>query len=284
MRTHVLYVRGPQWRELAERADKPLASPAFRATKAEGRTRAGFLTLPDGSAVFIKQSPVDSWWDGLRIRLTGSPAFRALRGARMLEAAQIAHPSPLAVVEQREWGLVRASCLISEAILEGDTLSRFALGPGGIKGRDARRRRRILDAVARQVRRVHDAGLYTRDMQETNVIVADGTGEEFRVWFLDLEDFRKPGHVTWAHRMRNLVHLDRSIGRFLCKAARLAFLYSYLGEKPARAEARQIVKDLLYLRSRVDRRRSRRGDVCAVEPIAGVDEETVPARGGSAGS
>ncbi|MGB6089958.1 MAG: lipopolysaccharide kinase InaA family protein, partial [Candidatus Binataceae bacterium] len=158
-------------------------------------------------------------------------------------------------------GAVRASYLISEALLEADSLSRFALGPGEVKGRDARRRRRILAAVAREVKRMHDAGIYTRDLQETNVMVADDGAEGFRVWFIDLEDFRRErgnGGVSRERRIRNLVHLDRSIGRFLCRAARLAFLYDYLGARPERGEARRMVRDILAMRSRIDSGRARR--------------------------
>ena len=190
--------------------------------------------------------------------IAGSPAARALKGAALLDAAGIPHPSPLAAAEIVGRGAVRASYLVSEALLDGDTLSRFALGPGQIKGRDPRRRRRILDHVARQVRRIHDARLYTRDLQETNVMVADDEGQGFRVWFLDLEDFRRLRRVGWPRRASNLIHLDRSIGRFLCRAARLAFLYAYLGGKPERAEARKMVHQLLVLREQMERRHSPR--------------------------
>jgi len=64
--------------------------------------------------------------------------------------------------------------------------------------------------------------------------------------------------VGWRRRARNLIHLDRSIGRFLCRAARLAFLYAYLGGRPERAEARKIVHQLLVLREQMKRRYSRR--------------------------
>ncbi|HKN01119.1 MAG TPA: lipopolysaccharide kinase InaA family protein [Candidatus Binataceae bacterium] len=258
MRMHVLYAREPRWRQFAERAEDLIADPAFRAVKSEGRTLAGIIELPDGNPVFIKKSQSDSWLRGIVTPIIPSSAARAVAGAAMLEEAGIAHPRPLAAMELRSRGALRASYLISEAIVGGDTLSRFALGPGGVKGRDARRRRRILDTVARQVRRIHDARLYTRDLQETNVMVADDEDGGFLVWFLDLEDFRRVRRVDWAHRMRNLVHLDRSIGRFLCRAARLAFLYAYLGGRPQRAEARRLVAQILALRARIDRRHSPR--------------------------
>jgi hypothetical protein len=261
MRTQVLYAREPRWREVAERAEELIRGSGFTPVKSEGRTLAGVLRFADGSAVFIKRSAPTSWLRGALMPIAGSPAVRALKGAALLDAAGIPHPSPLAAAETVCRGAVHASYLVSEALLDGDTLSRFALGPGEIKGRDARRRRRILDKVARQVRRIHDARLYTRDLQETNVMVADDAGQGFRVWFLDLEDFRRLRRVGWPQRARNLIHLDRSIGRFLCRAARLAFLYAYLGGKPERADARRIVNELLLLRAQTERRQSRRADV-----------------------
>ena len=258
MRTQVLYAREPRWREVAEHAEELIGSSGFTPVKSEGRTLAGVLRLADGSAVFIKRSAPRSWLRATLMPIAGSPALRALKGAALLDAAGIPHPSPLAAAETVGRGALYASYLLSEALLDGDTRSRFALGPGQIKGRDARRRRRILDNVARHVRRIHDARLYTRDLQETNVMVADDEGQGFRVWFLDLEDFRRLRRVGWPQRARNLIHLDRSIGRFLCRAARLAFLYAYLGGKPERAEARKIVHQLLVLREQMERRHRRR--------------------------
>lgn len=258
MRTRVLYARTPKWRSLIERADELIAGPGFRAVKAEGRTLAGVLEIPGHESVFIKRTRERSWAKGLAARGSGSRAARAIAGAEILASAGVPHPAPIAAMDEVSGGAVRASYLISEALLEADSLSRFALGPGEIKGRDARRRRRILAAVAREVKRMHDAGIYTRDLQETNVMVADDDAGGFRVWFIDLEDFRRDrgnGGVSRERRVRNLVHLDRSIGRFLCRAARLAFLYDYIGGRPERGEARRMVREVLAMRARIDRGR-----------------------------
>ncbi|HVA81394.1 MAG TPA: lipopolysaccharide kinase InaA family protein [Candidatus Binataceae bacterium] len=259
MRTHVLYARSRYWRSLIERADELMASPVFHALKDEGRTIAGVLELPGRPPVFLKRTRERSWPSGIAARGVGSRAARALAGAEILAAAGIAHPAPLAAMNQLSAGAVRASYLMSEALAGADSLSRFALGPGEIKGRDARRRRRILGTVAREVKRMHDAGIYTRDLQETNVMVADGGGGEgFRVWFIDLEDIRRVREVSRARRIRNLVHLDRSIGRFLCRAARLAFLYDYLGAHPEPGQTRRMVRDVLAMRAQIDHSRARR--------------------------
>jgi hypothetical protein len=255
MRSIVLYARSPEWRAVIERADELLASPIFRALKSEGRTLAGFLDLPGVDPVFIKRVDIPSWSRGIYARISGSRAARSLAGAAMLAAKSVAHPEPLAAMDSYQAGAIRASYVLSRALPHADTLSRFALGPNEIKGRDVRRRKRISDTVANEVRRLHDSGLYTHDLQETNIMVEDDQSGGFKVYFIDLEDFRQSATVSWERRILNLVHLDRSIGRFLCRAARLDFLYAYLGKRPARTEARKIVADILGSCAAIDRRK-----------------------------
>jgi len=257
MERHVLYARSPGSRALLERADELIASARFRPYKSEGRTLAGVIESDDFAPAFLKRTEAPSWGRGIIERIRGSRAKRSLRGARILAAKGIPHPAPLAALDVIEWGAVRTSYLASEFLADADTLSRFALGPGEIKGRDVRRRKRISDAVAREIRRLHDSGIYTLDLQETNVMVKD-YGGGYQVYFVDLEDFRRARTVSWRRRMLNLVHLDRSIGRFLCRAARLDFLYAYLGARPGRAEARKRVAEILRLKEKVARRARRR--------------------------
>jgi hypothetical protein len=72
----------------------------------------------------------------------------------------------------------------------------------------------------------------------------------------------------------NLVHLDRSIGRFLCRAARLDFLYSYLGHRPDRTSARRIVSEIISARHAIDRRKHVATPTAerVVAPLAGGTE------------
>jgi tRNA A-37 threonylcarbamoyl transferase component Bud32 len=121
------------------------------------------------------------------------------------------------------------------------------------------RRIAIFRAVAREVRRMHDAGIYTRDLQETNIFVGEAPAGGFRVSFLDLEDFRRIRRVTDRRRWTNLVHLDRSVGRFMSRAARLDFLYAYLGGRPQREDARRIVREIVALKIAVGARRTSTG-------------------------
>jgi len=121
---------------------------------------------------------------------------------------------------------------------------------------NARGEKLFSDALAAELRRLHDAGLYTRDLQETNVMVEEGEGA-LRFHFLDLEDFRRASVVSHRRRMMNLVHLDRSIGRFMSRADRVDFLYAYSGRPVEKQARREIVSDLLKLRGSVERRHRR---------------------------
>jgi tRNA A-37 threonylcarbamoyl transferase component Bud32 len=255
MRTRVLYARSPEWRDLIARADELMASPDFRVLKSEARTRAGFIDVPGAGPAFIKRVEISSWSRGIIARLRGSRAKRSLAGAAMLKAHGLAHPEPLAAMDFYRAGAIRASYLVSRALINADSLSRFMLGPGEIKGRNVHRRKQISDTVAAQIRRLHESGLYTRDLQETNIMVEDNESGGFDVYFIDLEDFRRAANVSWKRRIMNLVHLDRSIGRFLCRAARLDFLYSYLGHRPDHAVARKMIAEVKAARESIDRRK-----------------------------
>ena len=274
MRTAVFYAHSPDWHAVVERADELMASPAFRVIKSEARTRAGFLDVPGAGTAFIKRVEIPSWSRGIYARFRGSPARRSLAGAAMLNAHGIAHPEPLAAMDSYRAGAIRASYLVSRALVNADSLSRFMLGPGEIKGRDVHRRKQISDAVAAQIRRLHESGLYTRDLQETNIMVEQNESGGFKVHFIDLEDFRRVRQVSWNRRILNLVHLDRSIGRFLCRAARLDFLYSYLGQRPDRTTARKIVAEVRAARESIDRRKRRGAPATkpVVAPLAGGTE------------
>jgi hypothetical protein len=255
MRRRLLYAQSPAMAALIERADELMASAAFQVVKAEGKTRAGFLACSDGRRVFIKCNEVRSRLAGMYEMLGGSRASRALRGAEILRAAGFHCATPLAAMDSIRSGAVRASYLMSEALEHAQILSHFALGREGEPRHGYARRKTVSDALAAELRRMHEAGIYTRDLQETNIVVEERVGA-LCFYFLDLEDFRRSSHVSARRRTLNLVHLDRSIGRFVSRGGRLAFLYAY-AQPSSRAARRAMVANFLELRREVERSRIR---------------------------
>lgn len=250
MGKRLLYARSAQWAALAERIDQLMAGPFFRPLKNQGRTAAGFLEGPGAARAFVKRVSVESWLSRLAYAVRPSRAARALRGAALLAGAGFSASRPLAALEVRRRGLLRESYWLAEPLTGARVLSRVALD-----GRlELAARRRLLELVAREVRSLHDRGLYSCDLQETNLLVESDARGAFRLHFVDLEDFRAAATVGQRRRLLNLAHLDCTIGRFLNRGARLRFLYAYLGTRPPRARRRRLLRQLERIRLRVQKR------------------------------
>ena len=275
MHKRVLYAADPRWAAMADRLDELMADGGFRPLKDEARTRAGLLQGPDGAFVFVKRVHTGSWMKGVVAAARGSRVRRWLDGAAMLSRAGFNRPRPLAAVEVRRAGAVSESYLVCEALSDATVLSGAVLDGGRVHFRS---RRSLLSAVMREVRRLHDAGLYTLDLQETNLMVEERDGAPPRISFVDLEDFRRVRSVSWQRRMLNLIHLDRSIGRFLNRPARLRCLYDYLdADTMDRDERRRAVAQFWRLRDGLESRRRARAPRLASAPPAGLANGAAPA-------
>jgi len=251
MASRALYASSPDWATVGERLDELLHGPEFRVLKRTSRTLAGIARV-DGVEVFVKRV-TSSWIKGIIAQVCGSRARKTIGGAEILHRAGFSHPKLIAAFEHCQGGSVRASYMIVEYLHHPKILSRFALADG----RDFRWRRSLSERLARTIRSLHDAGCYTRDLQETNLML-EAQGSGLKIYFTDLEDFRRLPLVPQRLRLLNLIHLDRSIGRFVSRAHRLRFFYNYLGERPQRAEARALVAYLHGMYQRIERRKRRR--------------------------
>jgi hypothetical protein len=281
MRMRILTARTPAWAAVVAQASQLIDGPGFRPLKRSStRTVAGFIAV-DGATVFIKRVDERAQHKGWVRRVWGSRARRVLRGAAILRAGGFARPEPLATAEARSMGAVQASYVISEALDGARVMSEVVLAGGR---RNFRRRCSISGAVATEIRRLHDAGIYTLDLQETNLMLSGGDDAEWKIHFVDLEDFRHTRTVSERRRMLNLMHLDRTIGRFLPRTQRLRFLYNYLGGRPARNEARRFLNRYFMLHTRAERRaRSRRRSI-PTTPSAAPDGASARSRTHAGGS
>jgi hypothetical protein len=280
MVTRALYASSPDWAAAGRGLDQLVDGANFRVVKKNSRTLAGIAHI-NGEEVFLKRVTNQSWLKGVIARFCGSRARKTIRGARVLARAGFAHPKLLAAFEQHRRGSVTASYVIVEYLRRPIILSRFALADG----QDFHWRRTISASLAQTIRSLHGAGCYTRDLQETNVMLAIESGRP-KIYFTDLEDFRRLPLVPWRLRLHNLIQLDRSIGRFISRAHRLRFLHNYLGDNAGRAEARVLVRRLNRLHRRIERRRLHRERSTAIlMPVADPRTSKIdPAPTGAAGS
>ena len=208
-------------------------------------------------ALYLKRYNCFSWRVSLGSLFRKSGAVRALRGARVLLQAEIATPKPVAAVESRCWGVVTKSFFLTEEIEGGKTVDAYWRGDlSGLKGQAGLRRRRgFLRSLASLFQSLHDHHVYHDDLKDANILVAPGSRAETDCFFLlDLEGIRNYSRLSERRRIKNLVQLNRTLGRYLGRAERLCFLKRYMGaDCDDRRRRRLWAKKILRRSSRLDR-------------------------------
>ncbi|HZD42026.1 MAG TPA: lipopolysaccharide kinase InaA family protein [Terriglobales bacterium] len=189
--------------------------------------------------------------------LVPSGATRSLKGALMLARHNIPTASPLAAVESRYWGMLTGSYYLSEEIIDGKTADAYwAEQLAGLAGRcGMRRRRQFLSAIALMIQRLHERRIYHNDLKDANIIVAPDSREAESFFLLDLEGVRLCLFLSMRRKIKNLVQLNRTLGRYLARTQRLFFLKHYLG--PGKNEGkilRSWVGQILRATQRADQR------------------------------
>jgi hypothetical protein len=168
-----------------------------------------------------------------------SGAFRSVRGAAILREAEIATAKPLAAVEVHRWGTLEKSFYLSEEIAGAKTADAYwrenlktLSGPVGFRSRRA-----FLIDLSRLFRKLHGARIYHNDLKDFNILVRRDRDGKHELFVLDLEGVRRCRKLSARRRIKNLVQLNRTLGRFLTRTEKLRFLKSYLSAGPGFAKA-----------------------------------------------
>ena len=244
--------------------DRLLTRPDCEVIKLQKKVMVGRVVTPIGP-VYVKRYPVHAW----RVALLGigrpSPARRAFDAARALAARGFGTPRAVAAVEERRSGLLRRSFFLTHEVGGAITADRFW---DAAAGRTAERHR-FARALGDLFRRLHAAGVYHNDLKDVNLLVRQ---EEAAPTFvlLDLERVQIGDRIGERRRTKNLVQLERTLGRHANAAARCRMLRAYLGPDASRADLRRWATRVIAEAARKDSRaappapRPRTGVACAV--------------------
>ncbi len=217
--------RGAAWRDADAAAlrdpDALLTSAAAWPLKRPDAGRAVGLVVAGDRSVVVKVYDESGARGMLERLLVGSPAARAARGRARMAAAGFAVPDLVAVMETALRVPDRRSALVTAAVL-GERADWYW------EGLSRRDRRRFAQHLGAYVRAVHAQGLYPQDMRISNVVVMP-TGAAVTLVLVDLDRVRRHRRLAWRRRLKNLVQIDRSLGRLARASERLSFLHSYLG-------------------------------------------------------
>jgi tRNA A-37 threonylcarbamoyl transferase component Bud32 len=171
--------------------------------------------VPAESGELVAKRERPSLLRSVRYALSGrqARARRAFRLALALRRAGVRTPEPLAIIEHRERGLVRRSCLVLEsldALPLGDFLA--ARLPLLEAGTSEQLRERLWEAVAAEVARLHAARFRQRDLKAANILVAEDAQGRFQVSLIDLDGVtRLRAPPARRVRLRDLARLQVSL-------------------------------------------------------------------------
>jgi lipopolysaccharide kinase (Kdo/WaaP) family protein len=221
----------------------------------------------DMRTIYLKRYNAFSWRYRLGSLFQNSGALRSLRGAAILSESGIRTARPLAAVDSRSWGMLNGSLFLSEEIQNGKTADAYwreeLLTVKGKEG--AKRRKRFLQGMGELFRCLHKQDVYHNDLKDANILVRrdSRTGSE-QFFLLDLEGIRRYRRLNRRRRSKNLVQLNRTLGKYVRTTDKLRFLESYLGPPFSdRANKREWVAGVLRQSSRLDRLRN-----IEISPIA----------------
>jgi UDP-glucose:(heptosyl)LPS alpha-1,3-glucosyltransferase len=209
--------------------------------------------------VYLKRYNAFSWRYRLGSLFRSSGAFRSLKGAAILAEANIRIARPLAAVESRSWGMLTSSFFLSQEIRDAQTADAYWREKLlALRGRDGmERRRRFLRGLGELFRSLHAQDVYHNDLKDANILVrSDAAGGAEHFYLLDLEGIRRHRNLNRRRRIKNLVQLNRTLGRYLRPADKIRFLKYYLGRSFSNpADKRVWIARVLRQSKRLDRLR-----------------------------
>ncbi len=247
--------------ELLVDPDLLFSSPECEVIKDQKKIKVGRIPLEiEGRSrgIYLKRYNAFSWRYRLVSLVVQSAALRSLAGASTLLQAGFLTGRPIAAVENRSGGMLTRSFYLSEEIKGSKILDVYwrdelasMQGPKGF-----RRRRDFLKSLAELLRSLHRMNIYHNDLKDANILVgSDGEPRREAFYLLDLEGVRKCRHLNRRRRIKNLVQLNRTMGKFLHGSQKLVLLKAYLGDPFFdRDERRRWVREVLAESGRQDQR------------------------------
>lgn len=216
--------------------DALLEQPECEIIKDQPKIKVGCLqvTLDDRPLrLYIKRYNVFSWRHKLGSLFITSGAVKSMRGASILIEAGIGTARPIAAVERRHWGMLTGSFYLTEEVTGSRISNRYwseELQPlTGVMG--ISRRRAFLRGLAELFAKLHAKNIYHNDLKDFNILVAPNASSGESLFLLDLEGVRRYGQISQRRRIKNLVQLNRTLGKLLSNTEALRFLKVFLGPK-----------------------------------------------------
>jgi len=251
-------------RDLFENLSERIAAAGGRVVK-DSRVRwAGILPMEGGEGLFIKQFKVTDRWQQWKYLVRPSRAAQEWTISQFLRDRGIITPNALGMLEKRRHGMLDACVFVTEAIQGARDLLEFCRH--GLDDRaDADVKEAILRGLAQTTRKIHDSGLFHRDLHAGNFLLADQAS--LLLYLVDLHQAQRRRKISKAGRLWNIGQLFHSLDFMVDSEAKALFLSAYQGnDEPLGIDMAGCLERIeAMVRRMIVRRRKSRAKRCLKE-------------------
>jgi heptosyltransferase-3 len=166
----------------------------------------------------------------LRSVMTRSRPARTWLRTVQVQAAGISVQSPIALLEERRWGVVTQAVYVGAYSAESAPLI-HALETGMTN--DRQERAVILATVAKEVRLLHDRGFIHGDLKASNILVERTGGGQWCARLIDLESTTVERAVDLRDRATDLARFCIALESLIDPTERVRLLDHYVSIAPA---------------------------------------------------
>ena len=243
--------------------DDLFSLPGCRVIKDQQKIKVARINISiqdKAKTIYVKRYNAYSWRYRVGSWFQSSGAIKSLKGAAVLAEAGIPTARCLAAIETRSWGMLQRSFFLSQEIPNSKTADAYwceelvkTKGHAGLT-----RRRLFLNDIGALFSLLHRHEIYHDDLKDANILVGQEAGEETpRFYLLDVQGVRRYRKLSRRRRIKNIVQLYRTLGRYLRRPDQVRFLKSYLGPLFEQKKGkREWVTEVLRQSNKVDAQRA----------------------------
>ena len=217
--------------EAKEGMDKVLSSPDIflegkdsRILK-NGRTvKAGLVTLPSGEKLFLKRYNRKSFFHTLKNVFKISRARDVWRKSYAAELRGLNVPRPVAYMEERSFGVLKRSYVVSEFIDGARLGSVIEAGRGGTRAEHGSGE--FFRYLGKAIGEMHRLGFFHGDLKWSNILVKEGIRPVF--YFTDIDGSRVEKRLALSRVEDDIQRFSREMEKYgIPEASKRAFCEGY---------------------------------------------------------
>lgn len=178
-----------------------------------------------------------------------SPARKAWFAAHGLLALNFRTPKPIALCEEKRFGILRKSFVIMEDIsavclpCNKYTSKKFSNPYCKII---SKQKKGFISCLAQSFKHLHDSGVYHGDLKANNIMVME-SHDMWDFFYLDLDRVCFNKRITLRKKIKNLSQLNASLPNSITFTDRLRFYKAYTSKKRLDDENKRIVRAIIQL-------------------------------------